>query len=158
MNRDIYQRCVKDVMTRDVVSLKSADTIHEALTLMVENRVTALPVVDHRDHCVGILTTTDLVDLTRDVDDDVHQMDEVDPSTRRWLIEKLSQTMGSETIASFMSEDVATVTGETSLAKSAHEMVRNHIHHLPVVNQHGQLIGILSTMDILAEFADGASD
>ena len=145
-------------MTRDVVSLKSADTIHEALTLMVENRVTALPVVDHRDHCVGILTTTDLVDLTRDVDDDVHQMDEVDASSRRWLIEKLSQTMGSETVDSFMSEDVATVTAETTLAKSAREMVRNHIHHLPVVNQHGQLIGILSTMDILAEFADGAPD
>lgn len=158
MKKDIYQRCVKDVMTRDVVSLKSADTIHEALNLMVENRVTALPVVDHRDHCVGILTTTDLVDLTRDVDDDVHQMEDVDASSCRWLIEKLTQTMGSETVDSFMSEDVATVTGETTLAKSAREMVRNRIHHLPVVNEHGQLIGILSTMDILAEFADGAPE
>ena len=47
---------------------------------------------------------------------------------------------------------------ETSLAKSAREMLRNRIHHLPVVDHRDHLIGIISTMDILAEFADGEVD
>ena len=142
-------------MTRDVVSLLYTDTIHDALNLMVENRVAALPVVDTRNHCVGILTMTDLIDLTRDVDDDLHHVDLADPTSRRWLMTKLVRAAGDEKVASFMTQDVATVTAETSLAKSAREMLRNRIHHLPVVDHREHLIGIISTMDILAEFADG---
>ena len=51
-------RHVKDVMSTHVVSLHSGATVHEALQTMVENRVSALPIVDQDDHCVGIITTT----------------------------------------------------------------------------------------------------
>ena len=43
---NIYERRVKDVMSRDVVTISAGDTIHEALALMGENRVSALPVVN----------------------------------------------------------------------------------------------------------------
>ena len=66
--------------------------------------------------------------------------------------------MAMLSVSTFMSQDVATVTAETSLAKSAREMLRNRIHHLPVVDHRDHLIGIISTMDILAEFADGEVD
>lgn len=155
---DIYKRRVKDIMSRDVVTINAADTIHEALTLMGENRVSALPVVDNHNNCVGILSTSDLVDMTRDVDDDVYQLEFVDPTTRRFLLDKLTHSMGSETVQSFMSESVATIDAETTIGRATREMLRNHIHHLPIVDIHDHLIGIISTMDILAEFADGAPD
>ena len=155
---DIYKRRVKDIMSRDVVTINAADTIHEALTLMGENRVSALPVVDNHNNCVGILSTSDLVDMTRDVDDDVYQLEFVDPTTRRFLLDKLTHSMGSETVQSFMSEAVATIDAETTIGRATREMLRNHIHHLPIVDIHDHLIGIISTMDILAEFADGAPD
>ena len=155
MAESIYQRRVKDIMSRDVVTLNPDDTIHDALELLVTNRVSALPVVDKRRHCIGILSTTDLVDFTRDVDDDLHQVDELDPSSRRWLVEKLLHTVGQEPVGSYMTEDVATVSLESSLSRAAHEMVRNRVHHLPIVDHQEHLVGIVSTMDILAEFADG---
>ena len=155
---DIYKRRVKDIMSRDVVTINAADTIHEALTLMGENRISALPVVDNHNNCVGILSTSDLVDMTRDVDDDVYQLEFVDPTTRRFLLDKLTHSMGSETVQSFMSEAVATIDAETTIGRATREMLRNHIHHLPIVDIHDHLIGIISTMDILAEFADGAPD
>ena len=157
MSDTIFNRRVKDVMSRDVVSVHSGDSIHEALNLMVENRVSALPVVDGRNHCIGIISTTDLVDLTRDVDDDVNQMEELDPSSRRWLIDKLVNTMGTEKLDSYMTENVATVSSETLLARAAREMLRNRVHHLPVVDSQERLIGIISTMDILAVFAAAAT-
>ena len=46
---------VKDVMSKHVVAISPADTLHEALELIVENRVSALPVVDGRERCVGML-------------------------------------------------------------------------------------------------------
>ncbi len=158
MDNSIYKRRVKDVMSRDVVTVNAGDTIHEALSLMGENRVSALPVVDIHDHCVGILSTSDLVDMTRDVDDDLYHLDLVDPTSRRFLLEKLVHSMGSETVQSFMSEAVTTIDVETTIGKATREMLRNRVHHLPVVDTNDILIGIISTMDILGEFADGAPD
>ena len=83
MAQNIYDKRVKDIMSRDTVTLNAEDTVHEALTLMGENRVSALPVVNAHDQCVGILSTSDLVDMTRDVDDDLYQLDLVDSTSRR---------------------------------------------------------------------------
>lgn len=153
---NIYARRVKDVMSREVVTINIGDTIHEALTLMGENRVSALPVVDSQNHCVGILSTSDLVDMTRDVDDDIYNLDLLDPSSQRFMLDKLAHSMGNETVQSFMSEAVTTVDVDTPIGKAAREMLRNQVHHLPVVDTDERLLGIVSTMDILAEFADGA--
>ena len=43
----LYQRRVKDVMSTHVVTVNAHDTVHEALELMLENKVSALPVIDH---------------------------------------------------------------------------------------------------------------
>ena len=51
-----------------------------------------------------------------------------------------------------------TIDAETTLGKATREMLRNRVHHLPVVDSSDRLIGIVSTMDILSEFADGAPD
>lgn len=153
---NIYERRIKDIMSSDVVSLRVDDTIHAALGLMGENRVSALPVVDKQHRCVGILSTSDLVDMTRDVDDDLYHLDLVDPTSRRFLLEKLAHSMGAEPVQSFMSEAVNTVGLETTLGYAARLMLRNQVHHLPVVDDQDQLIGIISTMDVLGEFADAA--
>jgi CBS-domain-containing membrane protein len=158
MESNIYKRKVKDIMSRDVVTISAGDTVHEALQLMGENRVSALPVVNSHEQCVGILSTSDLVDMTRDVDDDLYQLDMVDPTSRRFLLDKLAHSMGNETVQSFMSETVATIDADASLVKATREMLRNRVHHLPVVDEHERLVGIISTMDVLAEFADGAGD
>ena len=147
-------RRVRDIMSSDVVTLRASDTVHEALDMLVENRVSALPVVDKAKNCVGILSTTDLIDITRDVDHDVQYAEDLDPSSRRWLIDRLIHTVGDEPLTSYMTEDVATVYVEDSLAKAAREMLRNRVHHLPVVDNKDHLVGIISTMDILAEYAE----
>ena len=158
MGNSIYDRRVKEVMSRDVVAINAGDTVHEALTLMGENRVSALPVVNGHDSCVGIISTSDLVDMTRDLDDDLYHLDLVDSTSRRFLLDKLAHSLGNEPVQSYMSEAVATIDPETTIGKATREMLRNRVHHLPVVDGHEHLIGIISTMDILAEFADGAPD
>ncbi len=155
---DVYSRRVKDLMTRDTVTLNAEDTIHEALLLMGENRVSALPVLDRRNRCVGILSTTDLVDMTRDVDDDIQQLDLVDPVSRKFLVDKLADSLGSEKVQTYMSEAVSTVGPETLVGKATREMLRNRVHHLPVVDHDERLVGFISTMDLLGAFADAAPE
>lgn len=156
--QDVYTRPIKDIMNRDVVTMNASGTIHEALILMEENRVSTLPVIDNQDHCVGILSSSDLVDMTRDVDDDVYELDHADPASQRYLVEKLIHSMGSESIQSFMSETVATVDSAATILTATRKMLKEQIHHLPVVDQSGRLVGIVSTMDILGEFADASPE
>jgi CBS domain-containing protein len=154
----IYDRKIADVMTSDVVTLEAGSTVHDALVLMGENRVSAIPIVDNEGHCVGILSTTDLVDMARDVDDDLYQLDLVDPTSRRFLLDKLAHTMGSEQVDSFMSEVLTTVQSDSTLAAATRKMLKAGVHHLPVVDDEDRLAGIVSTLDILAEFADAAPE
>ena len=158
MGENVYDKRVKDIMSRDLVTLSAEDTIHEALKLMGENRVSALPVIDRRNHCVGILSTSDLVDMTRDVDEDLQHLDFVDLASQRFLVDKLAESFGGEKVELYMTKSITTVGLETPIGKAAREMLRNRVHHLPVLDHHDRLMGIVSTMDILGEFADGAPD
>lgn len=154
--QDVYTRSIKEIMNRDVVTINAGGTIHEALILMEENRVSTLPVVDSEDHCVGILSTSDLVDMARDVDEDVYELDHADATSQRYLVEKLIHSMGSESIQSFMSESVSTLEVSATILAAARKMLRDQIHHLPVVDSKNRLVGIVSTMDILGEFVDAS--
>jgi CBS-domain-containing membrane protein len=158
MGQSIYDKRVKEIVTQDAVTLTADDTIHEALELMCENRVSALPVIDERNRCVGILSTSDLVDLTRDADQDLKQLELVDATSQKTLIDRLSRSLGSEQVQSYMSEALTTVSMETMIGKAAREMLRNRVHHLPVVDLNDRLVGIISTMDILGAFVDAAPD
>lgn len=152
---DIYRQRVKDIMTRDIVSIHSDEDVHEALEMMAENGVTALPVVNRRNQCVGMLSTTDLIELTRDFDDDLYHWGKADESLHGDFIAKLSQSVGHERIDSLMTEQVANVSLETSIVAAAREMLRNRVHHLPVLDGQERLVGIISTMDILGALSDG---
>lgn len=148
------QTRVKDWMSSHVVSIHADASVHEAIQAMQENRISALPVVDKRNHCVGIVTTTDLVDIIYEVDDDVARTDPVDPASRRRLVEHLTSTVGQEPIATYMSEYVTTALDSASLAAAARLMVKDQVHHLPIVNTRDELVGVLSSMDILGQVAD----
>lgn len=158
MSVNVYEKRVQEIVSKDIVSLDVRDTVRVALELMGENRVSTLPVVDNHDRCVGILSAADLVDLTRDADEDIRELDWSDLSSKVLLMDKLSLNLGNEPIQNFMSESIVTVTLETPIGRAAQEMLRNQIHHLPVVDKDSKLLGIVSTMDLLGAFADAAPD
>ncbi len=157
METGIYKQRVRDVMSRDVVSVHSQETIHEALRLMVENRVSALPVVDRTNRCIGMVSSSDLVELTKDLEDEFESLEE-DPTAELWLVKRLVNNTTHEVVDDLMSGDVASVRPEALLSKVATVMLRNRVHRLPVVDHDDRLVGIISTMDILAAFADSADD
>lgn len=103
---------------------------------------------------MGIVTTTDLVDIVYDMDDDIVHTDPLDPGARRRLVERLASTVGREPVSSYMSEEVTTARDDSTLKGAARLMLKNQVHHLPIVNENDELVGMLSSMDILAEIAD----
>ena len=140
---------VRDVMSKEVVYVDSADSVQVALDLMAENRVAALPVVNGKRHCIGMLSTSDLVDVARDLSDDLLHLDELSSLTGSWLVNKLGDDFGEKQLKDLMSYDVETISQEATIGTAAREMLRHQVHRLPVVDDHDRLIGIVSTMDIL---------
>jgi CBS domain-containing protein len=155
---NVYRLRVKDMLTKAVVAVNAEDTVQEALRFMVENRVSALPVVNVNEVCVGILSATDLIGLTRDLNDELSQMDAVEFTPQRLIDQLAEQDFGRRRVHELMTEVVETIGPEATLVEAARAMLRQQVHRLPVVNERRRLIGIISTTDIVAAFADGAPD
>ena len=156
MAGSVYERGVKDVMSRELVTIDAKDSVHDALQLMAENKVSALPVVDREGHCVGLLSTSDLVEVTRDLEEGLNELERVDELLFGHFISKVGDGISHQLVVDLMSENVVSGTPDETLAAAASQMLRERIHRLPIVSN-GRLVGILSTTDILEAFVEGAA-
>lgn len=148
---------LKDVISRDVVYVNPQDNLREALALMVENRVSALPVVDARRRCVGVISVTDLLGVTKDLSDELNALSETGGLDHEALVEKLEHAdLLTEQVQGWMSPDVVSISIDTTLESAASEMLRNRIHRLVILDNSEKLVGVVSTMDLLAAFVDAA--
>jgi len=112
-------RIVEDLMTADLVVIRPNDQVGWARDLIMTLGIHALPVVDE-DAVVGIVTTADLADDWRN----------------------------DEPVRTVMTVSPLSVGVETSLYEAAELMTERRIHHL-MVEEAGDLIGILSSLDLL---------
>jgi CBS domain-containing protein len=150
---------LKDVISSDVVSINPQDTLREALAVMVENRVSALPVVDARQHCVGVISVTDMIGMTRDLSDELNALSEAGGLDHEALVEKLEHAdLLTEQVQGWMSSNVVSVGIDSTIRHAAQEMLRNRVHRLVVLDDKQRVIGVVSTMDLLAAFAAAATD
>jgi CBS domain-containing protein len=157
--RNPYDLRVIDVLNKNVVTVSANDTLQTALELMTENRVAALPVVDGRERCAGILSASDVVEIARSINEEMHDHGREDEASYQWLRDNVAEhDMARRLVNEFMTDSVATVTAEHPLSEAAAEMLRHRVHRLPVVDKQGKLFGIISTMDILKAFVEGAPE
>lgn len=115
---------VKDVMTEDVVVVRPHATIDEAISQMIDNRVSGLPVVDADRNLVGVITEIDIIDLVYEGD--------------------LSSTL----VGDHMTKDVSALDITSSLDEAANIFCNNSIRRIPIVCD-GRLVGVLSRHDLI---------
>jgi CBS domain-containing protein len=115
---------VKDIMTKEVVTIESNKTVFEAAELMTQKELGCLVVVI-KGFPVGILTERDIV--------------------RRIVAKRASL---DKKITEVMTKTVITVEPETALKEAARVMCTNKIHRLPVLKQN-KLVGIVAASDFV---------
>jgi CBS domain-containing protein len=152
----LYRRRVKEVMSRQVVTISVNDKVHDALELMMENRVSALPVVDHRGRCVGILSTSDFVDVTYELDEGLSAVEHQSEIWWRLFVKNVSQNIGQQSLMDMMTEDVISSSPDDLVVKAASTMLRERVHRLPVLDNERRLLGIISTTDVLRAMVEAA--
>ena len=140
----------RDVMTRDVVSVTSDMPVRKIASLLVKNRISAVPVVDRSGVPIGIVSEGDLIRPGRAAGEAWRRswleiLAEGQPLAPELLAWLHSQNHSAGTV---MSAPVITVGEETSLAEVARLLTTHRIKRVPVVH-HGCIVGIVSRADLV---------
>ena len=141
---------VKDIMTKDVISVSPEMGIAHAAELLLEKGFNGVPVVDGTGNLVGLLCQSDLVAQQKKfpVPSVFTFLDGVISLTSMKQLEKELQKITAMTVAEAMTPNPVTVGPETSIEEAGTIMVDRNFHTLPVVHE-GELVGIMGKEDIL---------
>ena len=140
----------KDIMTRDVITVKPATTIEELARILMEHRISGAPVVDDNGNLVGVVTENDLISQNRrlHIPTVVRLFDAFIMLESPAGIEKELKRMAANTVDEICTKDVMTVGEDTSLEEVATLMYEKKVHLVPVVD--GKKInGVIGKMDII---------
>jgi CBS-domain-containing membrane protein len=138
------KRKVADVMTRDVVTLYEESSLEQVLSVLGPYRFRHLPVVDGK-RVVGIISQRDLLLLTT-------QGLGHGPAAQAREARHLEEVF----LRDVMTTQVVTIQPEATLAEAAHRMLESRIGAHPVVDHHGELLGIVTENDLLRTFVQAA--
>lgn len=138
---------VKEIMVRDVFSIKPLDNAEDALRLLLKKSISGLPVVDAQGKLVGMFTEKDVLKyiLPSYIDRVGKFVYEENPKAVRQKILSLSGLK----VKDLMRQDVVTVDEETSLCQIAHLMLTQKARRIPVLNRAKEVAGIVAREDIL---------
>ncbi len=147
---------VKDVMTRNVISVQGDDQVLRAARLMLQNRISGLPVLDKDGELAGIVTEGDFL-----------RRSELGTQRRRakWLefivgpgklAEDYVHASGRK-VEEIMTPDPCVVGEDDTLEKVVELMERRRVKRLPVVRA-GRMVGIVSRANLMHALASLARD
>jgi len=125
---------VKNWMSKTVISVEVSDSIQTANQLFSEHRIRSLPVLEN-GRLVGIVSDRDLKKAS------VSEESGMDPNELIYLNTRLK-------IAEIMTADPLTAAPDVAVDEIANIMYHKKISGLPVVNDSGELVGMITQGDI----------
>lgn len=144
---------VRDVMTREVISVSPETPLRDVAALLAEHRISGVPVIADGT-CVGIVSEADLLPKL------------VPASGRRapleWLFGERTDPQdlrrrAASTAAQAMSATPVTIEEQVPLRNAAHLMVERRVNRLPVVGD-GRVVGIISRADLVRAYLRADTD
>jgi CBS domain-containing protein len=136
---------VQDVMTRNVVSLRTHAQYKEIVKVMLSRKFSAFPVIDDHDRVIGVVSEDDL--LVKEG----YPGPGADPGAVAHHRDKAKAAALSA--AELMHRPAITIQPEATVAEAARLMHARHVKRLPVVDgPTRRLVGIVSRIDLLGVY------
>lgn len=118
----------KDIMSNKLIVAKEGMNIEDAVKLLVNNKITGLPVVDAKGKMIGILSEYDII-------------------ARVGKEKKIDSSLFKNDIV--YSTQVESVSEDTSLQEILDRFIQLKCRRLPVLDRDGRLAGIISRRDVM---------
>jgi CBS domain-containing protein len=114
-------------MCSDVKTIKMGNSLREAATIMVNEKIGSIIVVDDGDKPIGVITRTDVL---------IHFVSEepIDPNVP---------------VDIYVKSKLISVSPDAQSDFAAELLIENRLHHLVVQDTEGNLVGVLSTLDLI---------
>ncbi len=137
---------VKDVMTTHVVAVRLNATYKEMAAKLRELRVSAFPVLDNDNRVIGVVSEADL--LTKEA------LEYGVPSLMGGILHGRERAKAAAvTAGDLMTKPVVTIGPRESVSHAARLMYSRKVKRLPVVDDDGRLVGIVTRADVLAVYS-----
>jgi len=144
----------KDIMTVPTISVSKNNNVKVALDLLAEHNISGLPIVDDEGKVAGIISGSDILLYSQ-------QKNVVPKTTTSFWVSPYTQSddiavirdgfenLHRTAIEQVMTKKVFTVKGDTPVSDVAKLMISRNINRVPVVDDAGKLLGIISRADLV---------
>ena len=140
---------ISQLMRRDVVVAREAQSLKEAAAALVANGISGMPVCTEDGQVIGVLSEADVLYKERG-------RTERRGGALAWLFEddtaEVHAKAQARTVAEAMTTPAITIGPSATAAGAARLMLEHSINRLPVVAENGQLIGIVTRADLVRAF------
>ena len=148
---------VREIMDSDPVTVSPDASVEEVVRALRDNELPGVPVVDGDGRCVGIVTEADLV--LPDEDGDLHIPHYINLFGGTVFLEPLGRfeerlrKAFASTAEDMMTADPDTVAPDTDVKEAARLIHESGHNRLPVVDEDGRLVGVVTRLDVLGALA-----
>jgi CBS domain-containing protein len=145
---------VSALMTRDVATVREDTPFHEIAQVLADRRVSAVPVVDLDHRVLGVVSEADLLHKVEFADD---------PDEGASILERRAHRLARHKATGHVAKDLmtapaVTVMDGTTVVMAARLLEASGIKRMPVVNDLGRLVGIVSRADLLKVYLRADAD
>jgi len=124
---ELQSMTAKDCMNRNLVSVRPDDDVLAAVRVLVDNRISGVPVIDNIGNLLGIITEKDCMAIA--------------------LSAGYHGQMGGK-VSDYMSREVTSVDSGTPVVEIAEHFAKRNFRRLPVLES-GRVVGVVSRRDVL---------
>jgi CBS domain-containing protein len=139
---------VQDLMTRNVLTVRSSTPLKDAAALLAEHRISGLPVVDGERRVLGVLSEGDILFKESGTTEKQGFFDRLLAVPATGLDLKLA----AKTAGEAMSAPALTIGPRRPVTEAATTMIEEGVNRLPVVDDDERLIGIITRADLVRAF------
>jgi CBS domain-containing protein len=142
---------VQEIMTREVIAVKADTRVAAVARLFREHAISGLPVVDEEGAMIGIITEKDLIarHARPHFPHYIQVLDSVIYLEKTKRYEESMRHILATTAGELMTQEVQTVGPDMDVQDLAALMVEQGINPVPVLDDQGKMIGIVSRTDVL---------
>jgi len=137
---------IKDIMLKNTTSVVPDCCLGEVVEIMAIHRINGIPVVDDEQKVVGFISQHDIIkELLPNYLGIINSSSFI---TEFIQLSKKLKEYANHKVKEFMKKNIITINEEDNEVMAADLLIRNRIHHLPVVRD-GYLVGIVTMRDLL---------
>ncbi len=139
---------VAEIMTTNVLTVAPSASLKDAADLMLDNRISGLPVVGSNGDVLGIVSETDILFKER-----IREIRKPGLVSRRPLDDDEALKLSARTVGAAMTMPPVMIGADRPVAEAATMMLERSVNRLPVVDSENRLVGLVTRSDLVRAFA-----